>query len=163
MFPSRVDPRSAAEQRKRVEGNIESSLLQRLNEAVSNLDFVSADLSFYRDEQGRYRVEGNIRADLQMQCQRCMSDYPVHVDVPVEAAVVWSDEQARQLPAELDPWIADDYLELIAAIEDEILLSLPMMPVHELAECSGSARYSSQAEKETANKPFAGLEVLKKG
>lgn len=162
MFPSRIDPGSAAEQRKRVEGNIPSSLLQRLSEAVSRLESVKADLSFYRDEQGRYRVEGSLEAEVQMQCQRCMQDYPIQLHAPVEAAIVWSDEQARQLPAELDPWVAEEYLELVGAIEDEILLSLPTMPVHELDECSGSARYSSQAEEKTAKKPFAELEVLKK-
>jgi len=162
MFPSRIDPRSAAEQRKRIEGNIPTSLLQRLSKAVSRLDKVEADLSFHRDEQGRYRVAGSLEAELQMQCQRCMQDYQVQIKAPVDAVVVWSDEQARQTPADLDPWIADEHMELLGVVEDELLLSLPAMPVHQLDECSGPARYSSQAEEETAKKPFAGLEVLKK-
>lgn len=162
MFPNRIDPRVAAEQQKRVQGNIPSSLLQRLSDAVSKLGTVEADLSFFRDEQGRYRVTGSLRADVQMQCQRCMQDYDLPVEASVDAAIVWSDEQARQLPAELDPWVADEYLDLIGAVEDEMLLSLPAMPVHKLEACSGPARYSSRAQEETANKPFAGLEVLKK-
>lgn len=162
MFPNRIDPRSAAEQKKRVEGNIPPSLLQRMLGAVSKLEDVTADLSFFRDEQGRYRVTGSVQARAQMQCQRCMQDYQIQVDTPVEAAIVWSDEQARQLPAELDPWVAEQHLDLIAAIEDELLLSLPTMPVHELDECNGAARYSSRAQEQVTKKPFAGLEVLKK-
>ena len=166
MFPSRIDPRIAADQRKDVEGEIPPSLLQRLAEAVSELGAVVANLSFYRDEQRRCRVEGNITAQVQLQCQRCMQDYPAEIAAPVDAAIVWSDDQARHLPAELDPWLAEENLDLGGAIEDELLLALPTMPVHPLAECTGVARFSTEStEAETVKatvKPFVGLEILKK-
>jgi len=161
MFPSHIDPRIAADQRRLVEGDIPSSLLQRLAEAVSELGEARAELSFYQDEQRRFRVEGNIVAQVQLQCQRCLQDYPAELAASVNAAVVWNDDQARQLPGELDPWPAEESLDLGSAIEDELVLALPTMPVHLETECKGAARFTTEAVKATV-KPFAGLDILKK-
>ena len=160
MIPSRIDPRLAAEQRQRFAGEVPVSLLQRLAQAVPELGRVEADLICYRDEQGRYRMAGGVSAELQLECQRCMQPYATRLESQIEAAIVWSDEQARQLPAELEPWLAEDNLDLGGAIEDELLLSLPKMPVHPPEACSGAASYTS-GPTEVKSKPFAGLKALK--
>jgi DUF177 domain-containing protein len=140
------------------------SLLQRLAEAVPELDEVDVDLSFFRDDMRRIRVTGAVQARMQLQCQRCMQNYAAVIDATVTAAVVWSDEQARQLPVELDPWLAEENLDLASAVEDELLLALPTMTVHPQEECSGASHYSTEpvVKSVTTHKPFAGLSDLKK-
>ncbi len=161
MFPTRIEPRLAAGQRKRIEGKVPASLLQRLVEAVPALGEVTVDLGFFRDDQGRCCVEGQLAVDLELQCQRCLQDFATHIEADVKAAVVWSDEQARNLPAELDPWLVEgEVLDLGSALEDELLLSLPTMPLHPREDCTGATGYRTDRVVEI-NKPFAGLHVLK--
>ncbi len=142
-----------------------ASVMQRLQKAVVTLGPVHAQISFWRDEAGRFRVGGEVDAEVVIQCQRCLKPYAHRLGSAFEAAVVWSDEQARQLPAELEPWLASESgLALVESLEDELLLTLPTMPLHELSDCEGLSRYSSRAgeQKFDRDKPFAVLGTLKK-
>lgn len=152
-----------ADQEQWLEGQLPASVLRRLAEAVIELGEVEVQVGFFHDDQKRCRVKGQVAMDVSLECQRCMQPFTTHLEAEVQAAVVWSDSQARTLPAELDPWPADEDegLALMSALEDELILMLPAMPVHPESECSGLARFSTGSAEET-NKPFAGLRAALK-
>ncbi len=161
-----LDPWKAANQQLQMARRImPDSRMPRWLEALQEPGPIEVDLSFDWGEQKRIRVQGSISAQGKLQCQRCLGDMPLSLTVDVDAAVVFSEEAAAQLPAELDPWMGEgEQLDLLQQIEDELLLALPMMPVHEQESCPGESHYSTggNTQKSTGKKAFAQLADLVK-
>lgn len=100
-------------------------------------DVVSYELLFARDQKGRCIVTGRVRATLRLRCQRCLDEVGVPVDAPIALALIRREEDARDLPEDLDPWIvADERLNPMDLVEDELLLALPAIPRHPLGDCA---------------------------
>ncbi len=65
------------------------------------------------------------------------------------------------MPDRYEPLIlTDEQLSLSKLIEDEVLLSLPMAPMHEPEECPAGGLFEKQAMDR--HKPFTVLKDLKK-
>jgi uncharacterized protein len=90
---------------------------------VSSDGDVDIDLHFYRDEQGIRRIDGEVVAQLQVQCQRCMKPMALPVDSRFAVAAVWSDDEAVRLPKDVEPYIVGEGLQDVRdLIEDELIL-----------------------------------------
>jgi uncharacterized protein len=85
--------------------------------------------------------------------------------------LVTSDEQAQQLPKELEPFLTDDFTaNLWSMVEDELLLVLPPFPLHERDQCPARKDLEayepdgSGAEpvRKSGENPFSVLADLKK-
>lgn len=128
---------------------------------------VEIDLDFALDEQRRRIVRGRVQAQLRVPCQRCLQAMTLPVDSEFAVGVVWDDEDARQLPRELEPYVLGEAPhELYELVEDELLLSLPYTSYHPEAECSHRAGYSSGEDEvapEPKDNPFKVLEQFKPG
>ena len=73
---------------------------------------------------------------MELECQRCMGSMAVTLLSRFSLGLVTSDEQARQLPNELEPYLTDDFsADLWSMAEDELLLVLPPFPLHDRNEC----------------------------
>jgi uncharacterized protein len=107
----------------------------------------------------------NARGQIELLCQRCLQ--PVAVNVVARRSFLFVDGEAAA--AELDAQSEDDVLalsrdlDLRELVEDELLLSLPLIPKHEncpqpLAAASGNAAPASELVH-----PFAALAALKRG
>ena len=85
-------------------------------------------------------------------------------------ACVRSDEEAAALPATYEPLIVDDATDLSDIAEEEILLAIPLSPIHETecksvdqqaaleADAEGLEQVEDSGERDS---PFAVLERLK--
>jgi len=130
---------------------------------------VAIVLHFSSDEQRRWIIRGQVKAELAIPCQRCLQPMPLEIDAHFAVGVVEDDEAARQLPGELEPYIAGQGMwDLRDLVEDELLLNLPYTSYHDEEECAGLARYSTgQVEEEDSprrkDNPFQQLEQLKLG
>ncbi len=85
-------------------------------------------------------------------------------------AIVWSDDQARQLPRDLDPLIVDTQeVALREIVEEELMLALPPFSYHKAEECGeilAEYRGPTAAEEVPAAEkpnPFDVLAQLKRG
>ncbi len=140
--------------------------LGRLSAAVESIDGdVRADLQFGRDLQRHLTVSGKLQCSVQLQCQRCLQPMPEQVEAEFRWGIVWSEEQGKALPKDLDPVVQDgDELNLYQILEDEILLNLPMVAYHE-QECVARDRFQFGADADKADEqrenPFKVLEQLK--
>jgi uncharacterized protein len=113
------------------------------------------------------KVSGRWQAQLQLQCQRCLKpmDYPV--DVAFQLICVETQEQANELPDELDPVILDEerQIHVVDLFEDDIILQLPSVARHEGdVECTaGKMEYGNLPNdiEQDKPKPFAALKDLK--
>lgn len=170
-IPRWVAARKFAHQNAVVEGEIAGSDLGRLASAVESIDApITARLQFGVDESGLRTLTGRVQSHVSMNCQRCMQPVSVEIDSELAVGMVVGDEEARQLPRALEPWLIDPEeieADLYAVIEDELLLALPMVVYHDYP-CIDENLYSSgeateSVAPETKPNPFQVLEQLKGG
>jgi uncharacterized protein len=163
-----------AEHDSTLEGERPISELSRFREAIfgfSENATCRVKLSFFMDGERRRIVAGELSAPVDLECQRCMGAMSVTLVSQFKLGLVTSDEQAQQLPKELEPFLTDDFTaDLWSMVEDELLLVLPPFPLHERDECparedleayepDGSAAEPVRASGEN---PFSVLADLKK-
>ena len=168
-LPRFLDPRKLADQGGTIRGDMRVGELPRLREfRESQQENVAVDLAFSRDELGHHCVHGSVATRLEVQCQRCLEPVTLELDARVTLALAWGDDQMKALPSEYDPWLINaDQMPLADLLEEEILLALPAVAVHEhcphgLMEDYADDPSEDEAEPEKEN-PFAVLAQLKKG
>lgn len=116
------------------------------------------------DKQGVHYLKGEIQADIELDCQRCLG--PLHLPILVKVALglVRSETEIESLSDAYEPLVATDSGVIIAdVVEDELLLALPQIPRHqELWECeaNGYAIPGAVAPDERQRQPFAVLASL---
>lgn len=145
------------------EGDIPLSDLARLSEMVeaetAGQLAVNVRFEFSLNEFDCQQVSGTLQTCLNVQCQRCLEtmEYPVTVSFKL---LVDADEQMARASG-LDCVDSDEgYLDLFELVEDEIILAVPLITVHENEDCN---EYwpDSAAETEARESPFAVLKGLK--
>lgn len=122
---------------------------------------VHADGRTWVDAHGRTRLTGRVTGTGRLICQRCLEPFDWAFDQPVDVALVGSDEEAAALPEMIDPMVVErGQLVVLDWLEDEVLLAVPLVPVHpEVASCEGR-RMPIGVEREQRSLPFAGLAKL---
>ncbi len=163
MLPKQIDPIQLADNQKTLKGEIQLTEMSRLMELIcdDHPGVASIHLKGGRDEQGFPYICGSIRTVFKVICQRCNSPLSLTLDIAVEVSPVRNDQEAKRIPAQYDPLLADDEtISLVAMIEEEILLGIPIVPKHSLEECKVKSSEFVELEEEKDNQhPF---KVLKK-
>ena len=166
MSTAYIDPYKAAKKAAAIAPNLPPEAMPRLREVAQAVGDISAEIAFFWDEQKRLRAKGSVSAQIEMICERCLELMPLTLDVAVNAAIVWDEEQASQLSSDIEPWMGlNELIDLHALLEDELLLALPIMPAHDEQDCKGASSYTTQPEEEEVIErpnPFAGLADLMK-
>jgi uncharacterized protein len=88
--------------------------------------------------EGRPALELLVEADVQMLCQRCLKAYVQHVASSSMLPIAGNEAQLASWERDdplLDALLADPHLDVQALVEDEMLLSLPVVPRHPEGEC----------------------------
>jgi len=83
-----------------------------------------------------------LKGRLHLICQRCLQDCAVELDEKHRFILVLTDEEADAYPIEdeeLEPLVVNQHFNLLETIEDEILLSLPLIPKHPDGFCEPHA------------------------
>ena len=114
----------------------------------------------YRDGKPILRLA--LGGDLVLRCQRCLGPVRFRLDA-VRNFVLVPDGQALSDPADeaedTEQLRADPKLDVIALVEDEVILGLPMVAGHEEGTCAPPAP-RAQAGKQDS--PFNALAALKR-
>ena len=170
QLPHYLEPRKLARRGGEVSGQTTVAALSRLAEFRDSQDsVVHVRLCFEQDQDGHFCVHGEVSTVLHMQCQRCLETVAREVRALPHLAVVWSEDQVSALPRYLDPWlVSDERMPLAELLEEELLLALPLVAMHE--ECPRPLHNPAALEDEDmraegpaadADNPFAVLERLK--
>ena len=129
---------------------------------------MTVSLSFDTNDQGRRTVTGIASGEVSVTCQRCLEPVQVALEAELMLTIVWSDDEARCLPRDADAWVVEeDKADLVDLIEEELLLTLPIVSYHDSGACIGSigvVESSRQEEPEPApeyRSPFGVLGQLK--
>jgi len=125
---------------------------------------VEVQLGVECDDQRWVILQGRVRASLRLECQRCLGRVAFPVDIGFRLAVVATLAQAESLPDGLDPLLLADGepLRLADMVEDELLLALPQVPMHEPGDCVGPLWKEDALPPTEAAHPFSVLKALKR-
>lgn len=132
-LPKCFDARKACVKELELSGTVKASTLPRLASVASCEDTtISASLRFLRDEQRRFVVAVKVAGQVGVRCERCLDAMPLEVNANSTLMLCSSDEQAQQCPSQYEPLVyTGDELDLYDVIEEELLLALPVAPMHE--------------------------------
>ena len=166
-IPPHVDPRKLADRGTTLQGEVLLADLERLCDPLAdNLGTVQAKFVFERDEQRAVVIHSAIDVEVKMVCQRCLElvTFPIHSECSY--AVVKEGANTQSLPKGYDVLeLGEDPMDLLALIEDELLLALPIVPTHDPKECQPPADLNESEPSEdevTRSNPFSVLAQLKR-
>ncbi len=168
-LPVQIAPFKLARQGRLLQGSIELTRMERLAQALTETNgSVSVSLQFGIDEQGIHCATGHLNAEVQMTCQRCMKPMSVPVVTDVALGFVSSYEQGRNLSRDYEPCIVEhEPVNLAEIVEDELILALPIVALHEEQGCEPVIETLQKAASEIEQSdvkpnPFAVLSELKR-
>lgn len=148
-FTEIIDPYALAKQGRSIEGKVALSELKRVLPLLqSSTGEVEFSLDFDTDEAGIPRVRGNVRTKLILQCQRCMEDMEFPVLSKVRLGIVRSRDAAEHLPDSYDPLVCDEDASIISMLEDELILAMPVVAMHNIEDCPQGESFSVLKFKE---------------
>ena len=149
-----------------LDGEVALSRMARLAPLLQSLDgTVRFELCFDLDEASRPVALGQIRAKLEVVCQRCLEPMPVEIESEVRLGIVRRESEAVALPPEYEPLQVDgERISLLAVIEDELILALPSAPLHPPGRCQPPRQSRRGVVKNgtEAKSPFAVLAAAKR-
>lgn len=141
--------------------------MTRLSDSTQGVkDDVSIYLSFAVDEQGLTVLYGKATANVELQCQRCNDNFEHGLEVEFCYSPLGRRAQAKDFPEAYEPVDVDENgeIDLYQLIEDELILALPQVAMHDEADCNVAAQDLVFGEIPLADErpnPFAVLESLK--
>lgn len=164
-LPEQIDAIRLADEGVRLRGELPAGGLQRLRELSrpgANPEPVVVDLEFERTSHGVRLMHGTIRTTVEAVCQRCLQ--PVALAITARPFVVLqvAGEESVSGPEEAEMLVVEGPLSLNELAEDELLLAMPMIPMHEEGACA-APRDLGEAPPEPLEKPnpFSVLRGLK--
>ena len=161
-LPESVDFLKQVERNACFEGVWPVSAFTRLAEVVyKDQGEIKARLKF-GTRAGTNCLDGHVQADLELRCERCLEPVNKHIESDFRFGLITSEDEAGLLPKEFEPLLASNYeLSLLELVEDEILLSLPIVARHD-EECSGILQKHKDDDRvqQDTYKPIAALKDL---
>ena len=143
-------------------GDYKISAMPRISEIARNTeDRIKVALSFYLENDKTPCIKGIIKANIILDCQRCLEALPLELNVLFNLAFVRHESQAEELDTSFEIYNIgeEEDLDSIDLITDEILLSIPMAPSHDF-DCSLKIDKEEVVEEISKN-PFDVLKNIK--
>ncbi len=162
-----IDSLDFARNGQQISGELPVAELTRLMDVMENpLGSLHYSVQGVVDKQGNPALDVSVEGRCQLRCQRCMGglDYPVRLDSHLllrdQASLdALGDSVAGGEEEEFDSILADAHLNVLDLLEEEILLSLPIAPKHELGACQVADGENALGKDKS---PFAVLAELKR-
>jgi len=155
-----IDSIEFARERRRMAGKLAVSSMSRLADMLADGGgSVSWVVSGDCDAEHKPFLIIEVAGELQLKCQRCLGALTHGLKIRshlqlVPRGAAWPDEDLED--DRVDPIEASDSQPVLALVEDEILLALPIAPRHQ------SCMMPRYDDGSAAASPFATLAILKK-
>jgi uncharacterized protein len=135
----------------------------RLRDRLADPSGSAAVRAEFRRQNGFTSATLTVEAGVVLTCQRCLG--PIRRKLKSASQLVFAPEESPELPAGHEAIGGDPQkVDLAALVEDELLLSLPLIVRHAPAEeCNApGVATKPQPEAQEMRRPFAGLKDLLK-
>ncbi|MEZ2774235.1 DUF177 domain-containing protein [Acinetobacter pseudolwoffii] len=176
-FPAQIEPFKWAEQGFKWSGQLPLSRFVRIaREAVGSIDdqLINIDCKLSMDAYHRIAwLDGHVETKVPMECQRCLEPVEIELVSSFHLALVDDESLIERLDEDADfivlgeseattkgDYDAPATADLLALIEDELLLLVPLSPKHEFCEHKHQPAIEEVVEEKRDN-PFDVLAALK--
>lgn len=153
-----------AQQGRRLQGEIAVANMDRLQEHLhSNCGSLHYALLGKIGDNGKPYLVCTIQGELTLKCQRCLGALALKLEIASTLELVKDADEFLPVEGEEDSVDAipmNVAMDVLALMEEEVLLNLPIAPLHPLASCR-AASYRQQLGLGEAH-PFDVLKKLKK-
>lgn len=163
-FPDRVRPEKVAAAKRTFAGQMGLLAMPRLAEVLASpepSDEVSFEIDFGVDGHGQLIADVAIKGQVPLICQRSLERFYMAVASQSRLGLVRTIEEAGQLPDDYEPMLMDEEdVALAQLVEEELLLSVPLVPVKPGTEPVGDEPTDEMTQAPT-HRPFGVLAELK--
>jgi len=142
--------------------------LPRLRSKIASVEGLVRGHVHFTRESGFVVADLTMSGEATMSCQRCLEAMSEPVSSEVRVALITAEADASRVPEHLEPVLAAGGRVTIGElVEEELLLELPIVPLHaEASECVVAEEVPAvkvETPEPTTQKPFAQLgELLKR-
>lgn len=161
-LPTHIEPFKWADRGAEVDASVPLKAFARLAEdTLDDKGELTVKCQFARDAQRRAYVAGEAHGQVVVTCQRCLGPVQVALDIDFRTLLLREEQEAESLADDEDYLIAgEDTISLHDMVEDELLLAVPLVPVHDDCEAFAYAQEEPEAAPKREN-PFLVLAGLK--
>lgn len=157
------DPFDFCRRKEERAGTIAIAELSRLaKESADRAGALEWRLSGGTSRLGQPQLTLSVKGLVKLTCQRCLTPFEYEIDSEARLVLAKDEAEADEIQAMLnddsvEAIVGSGEMDIVALVEDEALLSLPLSPRHEV--CPDTSLAERQNKKES---PFAVLRSLKK-
>jgi uncharacterized protein len=165
QLPESIDPIQLAERGVQLTGTLPLKGMPRVSQgSLDGSGDVVVDLSFERSVGEKiFLMRGALHVRLRVTCQRCLEAMDLDLEASPWLILVKAGERLASQEDDADVLVVDKPLSLSTLVEDELLLALPMVPMHEPNRCPAKSYVARDGHIGQARKnPFAVLRKMKK-
>jgi|GEM_PF-1409816 len=167
-FPASLSPNKFVDQGKEIDATLEIDYFERFRQLLnSSKGEIHCKINGERVKDTRTTsLYVALTGEVELVCQGCTEPFMFKLDRQAVLRPVYSEEQMNNAPDDVEPvLVGEDGLDIKSAVEDELILTLPLIPL--FGECKELETYQSgelpeetieQAEKDN---PFNALKDLK--
>ena len=155
-----IDSLDFARRGGELSGDVPVAELPRMTDLLADSEGkISYVLRGLTGKDGNPQLELILDGLCHLRCQRCLNalSYPVKLVSKLRLVTEGEVESTDIEDDEVDNIPVEKHLDVLALLEEELLLSLPIAPKHGLGECQIAVEGLSRS-----NNPFAVLAGLKK-
>lgn len=144
-------------------GTLELDAMPRLGAYLTEAQGkVQVEMDFGVDEEGIRFVHGRLATEVGIACQRCLESFRLPLKSEFQLGVATDEGSAERLPDHYEPLlVGSEPVQLKDVVEDELILSLPLVPKHPDDQCPGQKKGRDEESAVERENPFAVLASLK--
>ena len=162
-----IDSFAFARGGRRIEGNVAVAQLPRLGELLTEYVTTSEGALHYKiegliDDDGHPAADLHLDGQLNLICQRCNAPLAFRINRTTRFRFVATEEELNSLPIEddeIDAVVGSRNMSILDWVEDEAILSLPLVPRHD--GCAAPLSSDDVQNPAPASNPFAVLLALR--
>ena len=144
------------------QGEIEVEKLSRLCELLSSdHGGITLEFDFRTSDFGVPMISGEIKTCLQVECQRCLQAMKTDLAFDFRLLIDAADDIVKE--SSFDTVYSEDgNIDIFEVVEDEIILALPLVSMHENDTCNTHWQATDGSQKPAVREnPFSVLKDLK--
>lgn len=155
QLPKEIDPIQLANEHACFSGTLSFEGMERLLQLIhSPSGSVHVDLNFGLDMEGTPYISGQIKSTVHLTCQRCLKEMEYLIESEFKLSPIDTLKDAELLSETYDPLITNNQpVQLKQIIEDELVLNLPFVVMHERNECTATSYVELVSDDETSQAP----------
>ena len=136
LQPVEVDPRRFCKDAQSWEVQADVSAFPRLAHEFTQ-GTLFCRVAGRADQLGSLSLALTVRGQVEMTCQRCLGGMQHAVEIDRKVYLARSETELERLDAlpDSDAILVGETLSLVELVEDEVLLGLPLAPMHAEGQC----------------------------